>query len=78
MDVSGQRHAPAACSPEKDLRYPMATRLGGPNAGLDAVAKKKKNPCFWRESNSGHLARSVVTILTELSWLLYCYYNIKL
>jgi len=43
--------------------YPLERRLGGPRAGLDAVAKRK-NP------NSGYPARSLVTLLTELPWLL--------
>jgi hypothetical protein len=32
--VSGQRHAPAALYPrEKDPRYPLDRRLGGPRSG---------------------------------------------
>jgi hypothetical protein len=41
----------------------------GPRAGLDAVAKRKISSLF-RESNSGHVARNLVTVLTELSLLL--------
>jgi hypothetical protein len=33
MEVSGQRHAPAALYPqEKDPRYPLYRRLGGPQS----------------------------------------------
>jgi hypothetical protein len=37
-----------------------------PGVGLDAVAKKKINPCLCQESNAGRPSRSFVTILTEL------------
>jgi hypothetical protein len=40
----------------------------GPRVGLDVVAKIK-NPCPCPESNSGHLACSLFTILTELPQL---------
>jgi len=30
MEVSGQLHGPAALSPEKERRYPLDRRLGGP------------------------------------------------
>jgi len=38
----------------------------GLRGSLDAVAKRK-NPCSCQESNPGHPAHSLVTILTELS-----------
>jgi len=41
----------------------------GPRAGLDAVAKRKII-CPCQESKPGHPARSLVTVLTELSHLL--------
>jgi hypothetical protein len=40
----------------------------GHGVDLDAVTKRKKS-CHCRESNQGRPVRSVVTILTELSWL---------
>jgi hypothetical protein len=39
----------------------------GPRAGLGTVAKRKILPCW--ESNPEHPVHSLVTILTELSWL---------
>jgi len=39
----------------------------GPRADLDAVAKKKKNPCPCRKSNPGRPACSSVIILTEMT-----------
>jgi len=49
----------------------------GPRAGLDAVAKRK-NPCSCREPNPGSPAHSLVTILTELSLLLFgCEYKLQ-
>jgi hypothetical protein len=40
MEVSGQLHAPAALPPEKEPSVFIDKRLGGPRAGLDAVAKR--------------------------------------
>jgi hypothetical protein len=40
----------------------------GPRAGLDVVAKRKI-PCPCWESSPGHPARSLVTVVTELSQL---------
>jgi hypothetical protein len=54
MEVSGQLHAPGAAG----------THWTG--AGLDAVPKRKLySPCG--ESNPGRPARSLVTVLTEIS-----------
>jgi len=39
----------------------------GPGAGLNVV-QKKRNPCPCRESNPGRPARSLVIVLTEISW----------
>jgi hypothetical protein len=44
--------------------------IGGRLGPMDAVAKRKKNTCLCRESNSGRPTRNLDTILTELSWLL--------
>jgi hypothetical protein len=41
----------------------------GVKVGLDVMAKRKKSPSPYRESNSGLAARTLVTILTELSRL---------
>jgi hypothetical protein len=44
MGVSGQRHAPAALHPrEKDPRYPLDRRLGGPQS-RSGRRGLKKNP----------------------------------
>jgi hypothetical protein len=40
----------------------------GPRAGVDDVAKTE-DACPCRETNPGRPSRSLVTILTELSWL---------
>jgi len=51
MEVSGQLNAPAALLPEKEPRYPLDRRLGGPRVGLDAVVKRKiPSPCNVPES----------------------------
>jgi len=65
MEVSGQFHAPDASPPVKDPRYHWFGVLVGFRAALDAVAKRKL-PCLCWESNLGHLARSLVTVLTEV------------
>jgi len=38
----------------------------GPGAGLDVVTKRKTLPCPCKDSNPGHPARILVTILTDL------------
>jgi hypothetical protein len=46
--------------------------IGGwmcPRVDLDALTKRK-GPCPFQESNPGRPARILVTVLTELSWLL--------
>jgi hypothetical protein len=44
----------------------------GPRAGLDAVANRKKNPinCPYQELKPGRSAPSIISLLTELPWLL--------
>jgi hypothetical protein len=45
MEVSGQLHAPATLPPkERAPSHPLDKRLGGPQNGLDAMARKKKFP----------------------------------
>jgi len=39
MEVSGQRHVPAALNPSKILQYPLDKGWVGPRAGVDAVVK---------------------------------------
>jgi len=39
MGVSGQRHAPAALPPGKEIRYPLYRRLGGPQVRSERVQK---------------------------------------
>jgi hypothetical protein len=41
MGVSGQRHAPAALYPEKDPRYPLDRKLGGPQSYMETDAGGK-------------------------------------
>jgi len=38
------------------------------SAGLHAVAKRE-DPCLCRESYSGRPSRSLLTVLTKLSWV---------
>jgi hypothetical protein len=66
MEVSGQLHVPDAKPVRKE---PLVTHwIGGwvgPWAGLDIVAKGKKNPRPCREMNPERQACSIVTVLTE-------------
>jgi len=45
MEVSDRLHTPAALLPEKDTRYPLYRRLGGPQIQSEPVAKMK-DPCL--------------------------------
>jgi hypothetical protein len=56
MEVSNQRHAPAALSPGKETPVPTEDEA------------KEKNLCSCQDSNLSRPARGLVTILTELSW----------
>jgi len=51
-------------------RYPLDRRLGGPRAGR-TLWRGGKIPAPSRESNPGHLARSLITIVTELPRLFH-------
>jgi len=55
------------------IRAPVTPWTGGwvgPKAGLNAMVKKKESHhCPCQELNPGSLARSLVCILTQLSWL---------
>ena len=46
MVVGGQRHAPAAFTPEKDTRYPLYRRLGGHRSRSGWVRKISHPPGF--------------------------------
>jgi hypothetical protein len=67
MKVNGQFHAPAALLPEKKHSLDRVA----PRGSLDAVAKIKFSaPC--QKLNPDRVARSLVTLLTDLShmpWL---------
>jgi hypothetical protein len=54
--------------------YPMDSRLGGPQSRSGRDGNRIKL-CPRRESKPGSTARSLVTILTELSRLLVCVYE---
>ena len=45
MEVGGQRHAPAALTPGK-TRYPLYTRLGGPQGRFGQLRKISPTPAF--------------------------------
>jgi hypothetical protein len=68
MEVSGQFHAPAALPLGKILWYSLVRWLGGTQSRSESGGEKKK-PNSRRESNPGRPARSLVTVLTELSRL---------
>jgi hypothetical protein len=77
---SGQLHAPAALPPRKSPRYPRDIRLGGggPRAGLDAGAKRKKSLLlpgieFWLSSPKlSHYTDWATKALPQPSCRLYC------
>jgi hypothetical protein len=43
MEVSGQRHAPAASPPGKEPRYPLYRRLGGPQSRSGRGGEEKNS-----------------------------------
>jgi hypothetical protein len=53
----------------KSPRYPLDRRLGGPQSRSGRGGEEKNSQPPPREPNSSHLIYSLVTILTELSWL---------
>jgi len=57
MEVSGHNHAPAALVRGSVCCTNWIGGWMGPRAELDVVAKRK-NPCPYRESNTGCPARS--------------------
>jgi hypothetical protein len=66
--MSGQGHFPAALSQVKSARYPLNTRLRGPQSRSGGDGKEK-NPCVCRKSSPDSLPCSLVTVLTELPQL---------
>jgi hypothetical protein len=73
MEVSDQLHAPAALPPGKESRYLLDRRLGGPQSRPGGGGQEKRNSAPVGDSNHGRPAHSLVTILAELSGLLYIY-----
>ena len=68
MDVSGQLHAPAALPRRKS---PPQYVVYGAGWTPDPVCILLKLPGFEPQLH-GRVAYNLVTILTELSWLLLC------
>jgi hypothetical protein len=64
MEVSGHLYVPAASLPEKQSRYPLYMRLGGPQSRPGRYGKEKKL-CLYRESNSDSL---VVQYGAQRTW----------
>jgi hypothetical protein len=65
LGVICQLHASDAFHRGKKPRYTLDRRLGGPQSRSGGIGKEQ-NLSSYRESNPGHPARSLVTILTEL------------
>jgi hypothetical protein len=73
MEMSGYIHAPDALPMGKDPRYPLHRRLGGPQSRSESGVKKKKVPSLpLLGIEHCRSVCSLVTIVTELSWLLCC------
>jgi hypothetical protein len=53
----------------KEPRYPLSSKLGGPQSRSELFLENRKISCDCRESNHDHPIRSLVTILTPLSRL---------
>jgi hypothetical protein len=68
MNVSCLLHVQVAVGGEKN-RYPLVRILGGPQ-NRAGRRDEKNNSCLCRESNPGSPARGLITIPTEVSWLL--------
>jgi hypothetical protein len=61
--------------PRERAPYPLNMRLGGIQS-RSRCGGEERNSCTSRKPNPGHPARTVVTILTRLSWLLEYWNNI--
>jgi hypothetical protein len=57
----------------KSTRYPLDRRLGG-SQSQSATRGKEKNLCSCQKLNPGLPAHSLITVLTELTWLLMVTY----
>jgi hypothetical protein len=78
MEMSRHLYAPAALPPGKELLYPLDRRLGGPQSRPGRGGEKKNSPhCPCQESNPGRPARSLATIVTELSWIMNSKIKVK-
>ena len=66
MVVSGQLHTPNTSCPRKESRYPMITRLGGPQSWSWRFGKRKHLASAGIQTPD-HPARSPVTIPTTLT-----------
>jgi hypothetical protein len=74
MEVSGHLHAQAALPPGKDPPYLLDRRFSGlQSRSGDGGEEKKSNHCPRRQLNSCRLARSLISILTEM--LCDCQFN---
>ena len=71
VEVSGHLHTAAALPPGKEPPVPTEQGLGRPWAGLDAFGKKNPLPLSGIEQFHIHPSRSLVTMPTEVSRLLY-------
>jgi hypothetical protein len=69
LDGSGQIHAPTLYIRGKNPKYPLDRKLCGPQNRYGRCGEEE-DPCPYWESNLGRPARSLVTILTELSLIL--------
>jgi hypothetical protein len=67
--VSGQFQGLTPLRLAKILRYALKRRLWGPQSRYGR-GDEEENPSPYRDSIPGRPARSLVTILTELAWLL--------
>jgi hypothetical protein len=70
MEVRGQLDVPAALNPGKESTVLLDMRLGGLQSRSGCGGEVKSNHCPCLESNPGRPARSLVTTLPELPWLL--------
>jgi len=67
MEVSGQLDAPAALPLKKYLRHQLDSRLGGTQICSERGCEEKNNSCLCRESKPGRSARSLITVMSDLS-----------
>jgi hypothetical protein len=68
MEVSGQRHVPAAALRPGQHQYPLQRRLSGPQSQSERFGKKKDLLSLLGIQLPVRLACSLVTIPNELSW----------